>query len=80
MQIQIESYGRAREYFDNFKFLEMQNATLILDLRAQLILKNPSAQSLLDICRFAIGDCMADLHDPLQNGDCVSILPPSSGG
>lgn len=76
MKIQI--YAVLKDYFD--KEFDTNSFESIEQLKNFLSAKNPQAASVLNACRFAVGDEFVDNNYQLSPNDTVSIIPPSSGG
>lgn len=75
----IQVFAVLKDFFDK-EFQLSEGITSIAELKKQLILQNPEASALLDLCRFAVHDEFVEPDYPINNHDTICIVPPSSGG
>ena len=72
-------YAALKDYFEPaFELTEPVHS--IAGLRAALLQRNPGAEAILPVCRFAVNDTFVDSQFQLQTHDAIHIIPPSSGG
>ncbi|MBS1565762.1 MAG: MoaD/ThiS family protein [Bacteroidetes bacterium] len=75
----IQVYAALKDYFEpEFEVTEPVHS--IDELRALLLRRNPRAESIMPVCRFAVNDSFVDGSYQLQANDILHIIPPSSGG
>ena len=75
----IQVYAALKDYFDpEFEITEPVRS--VAELRALLVQRNPRAESIMPVCRFAVNDAFVDSQFQLHAHDVLHIIPPSSGG
>lgn len=77
--MKIEVYALLKEYFEK-QFVVKQQINNIDALRDYLSVQQPAATDILKACRFAVDDEFVEDTYQLKENDCISIIPPSSGG
>ncbi|RYE04237.1 MAG: MoaD/ThiS family protein [Sphingobacteriaceae bacterium] len=77
--MKIEVFAVLKDYFDKEFQLE-SSAKNITELKQQLVLQNPEAANVLELCRFAVHDEFVNSDFTLNPNDNITIIPPSSGG
>jgi sulfur-carrier protein len=77
--MKIEVYALLKEYFEK-QFVVKEQIADIETLRAHLSVQQPGAIDILKACRFAVDDEFVEDTYQLKENDCISIIPPSSGG
>ncbi|RYY28082.1 MAG: hypothetical protein EOP41_03435 [Sphingobacteriaceae bacterium] len=75
----IEVFAVLKDYFDK-EFQLQSSAKNILELKQQLIVQNPEAANVLQLCRFAVHDEFVNSDYKINPNDTITIIPPSSGG
>jgi sulfur-carrier protein len=75
----IQAFAILKEFF-NKEFELVATPSSIEALKVELCKINPSAKSVLNICRFAVNNEFIDDQFKLNEHDTVCIIPPSSGG
>ncbi|RYE04501.1 MAG: hypothetical protein EOP44_05795 [Sphingobacteriaceae bacterium] len=75
----IEVFAVLKDYFDK-EFQLKSSATNIEELKQQLVLQNPEAAGVLELCRFAVRDEFVNADFTINPNDTITIIPPSSGG
>ena len=75
----IQVYAALKDYFEpEFEINEPVGS--VEELRALLVQRNPGAEGIMPVCRFAVNDTFVDSRFQLQAHDAIHIIPPSSGG
>lgn len=77
--MKIQVYAILKDYFEK-EFILQQSFNDINSLRSFLINKNPKAENILNISRFAVDNEFVEYDYNLNENDNISIMPPSSGG
>lgn len=77
--MKIQVYAVLKDYFEG-EFTLQQPFETINTLKSFLIEKNPKAENILNISRFAVDNEIVENDYILNEYDNISILPPSSGG
>jgi molybdopterin synthase sulfur carrier subunit len=77
--MRVHVFAVLKDYFEN-DFELNEGIGNVTGLKERLIELNPAADSLLDICRFAVKDDFIDNDFQLQEYDTIYIIPPGSGG
>lgn len=77
--MRVQVFAVMKDFFEK-EFELQENISDIPGLKERLIQLNPAADSLLDICRFAVKDTFIDNDFQLQQHDTIYIIPPGSGG
>lgn len=77
--MKVQVFAVMKDYFEK-QFELQENISNIPGLKERLIQLNPAADSLLNICRFAVKDEFIDNDFQLQEHDTIYIIPPGSGG
>ncbi|HEY0054093.1 MAG TPA: MoaD/ThiS family protein [Pedobacter sp.] len=77
--MKIQVYAVLKDYFER-EFTLQQPFETIDTLKGFLIEKNPKAENILNISRFAVDNEIVENDYILNENDNISILPPSSGG
>ena len=75
----IQVYAALKDYFDP-EFEITDPIRSVEELSTFLLKRNPGAQSIMPVCRFAVNDVFVDSQFQLQAHDAIHIIPPSSGG
>ncbi len=75
----IQVYAALKDYFDP-EFEVSEPIRSVAELRSFLLQRNPGAESIMPVCRFAVNDEFVDSQFQLQAHDAIHIIPPSSGG
>ncbi len=60
--------------------LELPEPADVAALRRALAERHPALSRILPRCRLAVGEELAEEHDPLADGAEVAVIPPVSGG
>jgi len=75
----IQVYAALKDYFDTeFEITEPVHS--VEELRTLLLKRNPGAEAIMPVCRFAVNDTFVDSQFQLKAHDAIHIIPPSSGG
>jgi molybdopterin synthase sulfur carrier subunit len=77
--MKIQVFAVLKDYFDK-EFELSDDITDIASLQSHLVRLNPSAQGILQLCRFAVHDEFVDNDLKITKNDTICIFPPSSGG
>lgn len=77
--MKIQVYAVLKDYFEK-EFTLSQSFSDINSLKSFLINKNPRAENVLNISRFAVDNEFVENDFSLNENDNISIMPPSSGG
>lgn len=78
-RMKIYTYAALKDHFD--KEFEMDKPVETVGaLHLLLAQRSPAAKDMLAACRFAVKDNFVTDDFPLQPGDSIHIIPPSSGG
>ncbi|MGV3507787.1 MAG: MoaD/ThiS family protein [Sphingobacteriaceae bacterium] len=77
--MKIQVYAVLKDYFEK-EFTLSQSFNDINSLKSFLIIKNPKAENILNISRFAVDNEFVENDYSLNENDHISIMPPSSGG
>lgn len=77
--MKIQVYAVLKDYFEK-EFTLVNSFSDINALKTFLIDRNPEAEQLLNISRFAVEDEFVGNDYILNEHDNISIMPPSSGG
>ena len=75
----VRVYAVLKDYFDK-EFTIDEPVHSIAELTTILLRKNPAAENIITICRFAVNDIFVDNNFEFQTNDNIHIIPPSSGG
>jgi molybdopterin synthase sulfur carrier subunit len=75
----IQVYAALKDYFEP-EFEITEPISSINELRAVLLARNPGAEAIMPVCRFAVNDTFVDAQFQLHAHDAIHIIPPSSGG
>lgn len=75
----IQVYAALKDYFEP-EFEINEPVASVEELRSLLLKRNPAAESIMPVCRFAVNDTFVDSRFQLQSHDAIHIIPPSSGG
>jgi len=75
----IQVYAVLKDYFET-EFEVTEPVRSVAELRAFLLQRNPQAEAIMPVCRFAVNDTFVDSQFQLQAHDAIHIIPPSSGG
>lgn len=78
-EMKIQVYAVLKDYFEK-EFTLTNSLSNINALRTFLIDKNPEAEQVLNISRFAVENEFVGNDYSLKQHDSISIMPPSSGG
>lgn len=77
--MEIIVFANLKNYFPS-RFILEQDINDVAALQEWLVVRNPAAASLLQSCRFAVGNDIVSSGHSLQSANIVAILPPGSGG
>ena len=77
--MKVQVYAVLKDYFEK-EFILQQEFKTVDSLKSFLTEKNPKAQNILNISRFAVNNEIVENDYSLNEHDNISILPPSSGG
>lgn len=77
--MEVIVFANLKNYFPS-RFVVEQDVNDVCSLQQWLEKQNPAAASLLQSCRFAVGNDIVSSGHSLQAADIVAILPPGSGG
>ena len=75
----VQVYAALKEYFEP-EFEITEPVDTVGALRAVLLQRNPGAEAIMPVCRFAVNDTFVDNRFQLHANDILHIIPPSSGG
>ncbi|HEY4151265.1 MAG TPA: MoaD/ThiS family protein [Chitinophagaceae bacterium] len=77
--MKVQVYAALKDYFEQeFEIAEPVHS--IEELRLLLLQRNPAAEAIMPVCRFAVNDEFVDHRFQLHANDILHIIPPSSGG
>ncbi len=77
--LQIQVFAVLKDFFKQ-EFEVNVPVSTIEELKNEMVRINPSAQKILQACRFAVNDQFVSNEYNLHEHDKVVVLPPSSGG
>lgn len=82
MRISLELLGPVREAIGSSVIeVALEPDATVGDVVEELVERaGEPLRGLLERCRFAIGDRVVDLDEPLADGATVVVIPPVSGG
>ena len=77
--MRVQVFAALKEHFEPV-FEVADNVTSVEELKQLLSRSKPSAQSILNSCRFVVNDTFIQDDFKFQEHDTIFIIPPSSGG
>jgi molybdopterin converting factor small subunit len=77
MELKLIFFAVTKEYFG--KEMTAKAATLS-ELKQVLLEISPQSESVLNVCKFALGNKIIDAEYTFLENQEVFVLPPSSGG
>ncbi len=80
MPIRIITFGALQDFFEKEFELEVPAGATGQDVLTRLSFQNPSAGSILSVCKIAIAGNLADPKQTLASESELFLLPPPSGG
>ena len=80
MDIKVNVFANLKDHYDPEFTLEVPEDANVEHILAELALKHPESQQILQSCRIAVGEDLVDKNYSLKENEEVFLLPPSSGG
>lgn len=80
MNIQINTFAALKGYFSQSFVLNIDTVRTIEELKKELIRTKPSAEAMINSCRFAVDETFVNDTAELYDNVSIYIIPPSSGG
>ncbi len=76
--MKIKVFAILKDYLD--EEFEISNVKDVNEINKLLIAQKPEIASILNACRYAVGNSFIDVNVQLSENDTIFIIPPSSGG
>ena len=81
MKIELLLFAMAKDLFGQPKiFVEMPERATVVDLKTELVKRQPDAAALIGRCAFSVDQQYASDSTELRPGQEIAMIPPVSGG
>lgn len=80
MDVRVNVFANLKDHYDPVFTLEVPDDARVEHILAELAMRHPQSQELLESCRIAVGEDLVDKNYSLQENEELFLLPPSSGG
>jgi molybdopterin synthase sulfur carrier subunit len=80
MKLKIRTYASVKELLGESFEIEVKDGCTIEELKREIVVMNPEAAELINICRFAVNESIVNEKKEIKEDEHVHIIPPASGG